>query len=624
MQKGNISVQTENIFPIIKQFLYSDQEIFLRELVSNAVDATTKLKALARRGEYQEEIGETTIDILNDKDQGTLTIRDRGIGMTEEEVKKYLNQVAFSSAEEFLEKYKEDTGIIGHFGLGFYSAFMVADKVEVITRSYQPEATGVTWTCSGNPEYTIADNDKEERGTDIVLHLSEDSKEYLEDSRIEELLQKYCKFLPVPIRFGTKEETVTEGEGEEAEEKKVTVDHIINNPEPLWKKAPNDLSEDDYRNFYNELYPFSMQRPMFWIHLNIDFPFNLTGVLYFPQVSNGMELQKNKIQLYSNQVYVTDNVSDIVPEFLTLLHGVIDSPDIPLNVSRSYLQSDANVKKITGYITKKVAEKLNDLFKQDRSAFEDKWKDLGVFVKYGMITEDKFYDRAQKFLLLKNTEGKHFTLEEYKEQVKELQTDKHDRIVLIYANDAEAQHMQVVAAREKGYDVLIMDHVIDNHFMQQLETKDGKLTFVRVDSDTVDKLVQKDEEAESVLNEDQEKTVKSVFEQLMGEQTGRSVELRPLSPQDQPVMITRPEFMRRMQEMQAMQGMDLGPMGDMYNVVVNTNHELIAQRLLDQEKDEERQALADYLYKIALLNQGMLKGEKLKEFVAKSLSFLQK
>lgn len=624
MQKGNISVQTENIFPIIKQFLYSDQEIFLRELVSNAVDATTKLKALARRGEYQEEIGETTIDILNDKDQGTLTIRDRGIGMTEEEVKKYLNQVAFSSAEEFLEKYKEDTGIIGHFGLGFYSAFMVADKVEVITRSYQPDASGVTWTCSGNPEYTIADNDKEERGTDIVLHLSEDSKEYLEDNRIEELLQKYCKFLPVPIRFGTKEETVTEGEGEEAEEKKVTVDHIINNPEPLWKKAPNDLSEDDYRNFYNELYPYSMQRPMFWIHLNIDFPFNLTGVLYFPQVSNGMELQKNKIQLYSNQVYVTDNVSDIVPEFLTLLHGVIDSPDIPLNVSRSYLQSDANVKKITGYITKKVAEKLNDLFKQDRSAFEDKWKDLGVFVKYGMITEDKFYDRAQKFLLLKNTEEKHFTLEEYKEQVKELQTDKHDRIVLIYANDAEAQHMQVVAAREKGYDVLIMDHVIDNHFMQQLETKDGKLNFVRVDSDTVDKLVQKDEEAESVLNEDQEKTVKSVFEKLMGEQTGRSVELRPLSPQDQPVMITKPEFMRRMQEMQAMQGMELGTMGDMYNVVVNTNHELIAQRLLDQEKDEERQALADYLYKIALLNQGMLKGEKLNEFVAKSLSFLQK
>ena len=623
MQKGNISVQTENIFPIIKQFLYSDQEIFLRELVSNAVDATTKLNALARRGEVEGEVGDTTIDILVDKDAGTLTIRDRGIGMTEEEVNRYLNQVAFSSAEEFLEKYKDDSGIIGHFGLGFYSAFMVADKVQAVTRSYQKDAQGVTWTCEGNPEYTIEENDKAERGTDIVLYLSDDAKEYLEDNRIEELLEKYCKFLPVPIRFGTKEEKITEGEGEDAEDKTIEVDNIINNPEPLWKKSPNDLSDDDYRNFYQELYPYSMQRPMFWIHLNIDYPFNLTGVLYFPQVSNGMELQKNKIQLYSNQVYVTDNVSDIVPEFLTLLHGVIDSPDIPLNVSRSYLQSDSNVKKITGYITKKVAEKLNDLFKESRENFEQKWKDLGVFVKYGMITEDKFYDRANKFALLENTEGAFFTLEEYKEKVKGAQTDKHDKIVCIYTSDADAHHTQVSAAKEKGYDVLIFDNVIDNHFMQQLEQKDGAVTFVRVDSDTTDKLVQKDEEAESVLNEEQEKAVKSTFEAILGEQTGKSIELRALSPNDQPVMITRPEFMRRMQEMQAMQGMDMGPMGDMYNVVVNSNHELVAGKLLEAENEDEQKALADYLYKLALLNQGMLKGEKLTEFVNRSLSFLK-
>jgi molecular chaperone HtpG len=624
MQKGTISVQTENIFPIIKQFLYSDQEIFLRELVSNAVDATTKLKALARRGEVEGEIGDTTIDILIDSDQGTLTIRDQGIGMTEEEVQKYLNQVAFSSAEEFLAKYKDDAGIIGHFGLGFYSAFMVADKVEVVTKSYQKDAEAVVWTCEGNPEYTIEGADKADRGTDIILYIGEDSKEYLEENRIEELLQKYCKFLPVPIRFGTKEEKITEGEGEDAEEKTITVDNIINNPDPLWKKTPTDLTDENYRSFYSELYPYSMQRPMFWIHLNIDFPFNLTGVLYFPQVSSGMEMQKNKIQLYSNQVYVTDNVSDIVPEFLTLLHGVIDSPDIPLNVSRSYLQSDSNVKKITGYITKKVAEKLNDLYKEDRQAYEGKWKDLGVFVKYGMITEDKFYDRAQKFALLENTDGAFYTLEEYKDKVKEAQTDKHDRVVYIYTHDADAHHAQVAAANEKGYDVLVMNHVIDNHFMQQLEQKEGKVTFVRVDSDTVDKLVQKDEEAESVLSEDQQNAVKSIFEGILGEKSGASVELRPLSPQDQPVMITKPEFMRRMQEMQAMQGMDMGTMPDMYNLVVNSNHELIAQDLLSRDDEEGKKQIADYLYKVALLNQGMLKGAQLTEFVNRSLSFLKK
>ncbi|NRB63971.1 MAG: molecular chaperone HtpG [Saprospiraceae bacterium] len=623
MQKGNISVQTENIFPIIKQFLYSDQEIFLRELVSNAVDATTKLKALARKGEFTGEVGDTTIDILLDEKAGTLTIRDRGIGMTEEEVQKYLNQVAFSSAAEFLEKYKDDSGIIGHFGLGFYSALMVAAKVEAISKSFQDESKAVVWTCEGNPEYTIDSAEKEDRGTDIVLHIGEEHKEYLEKNRIEELLLKYCKFLPVTIRFGTKEETITEGEGEEAEQKSITVDNIINNPEPIWKKKPTELTDEDYKRFYSELYPYSMQRPMFWIHLNIDFPFNLTGVLYFPQVSNGMELQKNKIQLYSNQVYVTDNVSDIVPEFLTLLHGVIDSPDIPLNVSRSYLQADGNVKKITGYITKKVAEKLNDLFKEDRGAFEEKWNDLSVFVKYGMITEDKFYDRAQKFVLLKNVDNSFSTLQEYKETIKANQTDKHDRVIHIYTNNTEGHHAQVESAKAKGYDVLVMDHAIDNHFMQQLEQKEEKITFVRVDSDTTDKLVQKDEEAESVLNEDQEQSIKAIFEKTLGDKNSASIELRPLSPNDQPVSIIKPEFMRRMQEMQAIQGMDMGGMPEMYNVVVNSNHELIAQTLLNAEEEEKQNEIADYLYNLALLNQGMLKGAKLSSFVSQSLSFLK-
>jgi len=515
MQKGSISVQTENIFPIIKQFLYSDQEIFLRELISNAVDATSKLKAMAAKGEYTGELGDLTIEVILDKENKKLTIRDKGIGMTEEEVKKYLNQVAFSSASEFLEKYKDEANIIGHFGLGFYSAFMVADRVEAITRSHQADAKGVTWACEGEPEYTIEENDKDFRGTDMVLYINDQSNEFLEESRIEELLNKYCKFLSVPIQFGTKTETSYEGEGEEQKEIKNEVPNIINDVAPAWKEKPADLDDETYKSFYKTLYPFSAD-PLFWIHLNIDYPFNLTGILYFPKLGNSIEVQKNKIQLYSNQVYVTDDVKEIVPEFLTLLHGVIDSPDIPLNVSRSYLQSDRNVKKITGYITKKVAEKLNELYKSDRKAFEEKWPDLNVFIKYGMISEEKFHDKAVQFALLQNTEGAFFTIDEYKEKVKGNQTDKYEKIVLLYTNNKVEHDIFIKSATNNGYDVLVFDTVIDNHFMQHLEYKLGDVTFVRVDSDTVDNLVQKDEEKESVLSEEEQNNIKSIFEDMVG------------------------------------------------------------------------------------------------------------
>ncbi len=621
VKRGNISVQTKNIFPIIKKFLYSDHEIFLRELISNAVDATNKLKTLASKGEYKGELGDLTIEILLDKAAKTLTIRDKGIGMTEEEVKKYLNQVAFSSAQEFLDKYKDDASIIGHFGLGFYSAFMVANKVEAVTLSYQDGAEGVTWACKGDPKYTLKNNDKTVRGTDIVLHIDEDSAEFLEDSRIEGLLAKYCKFLPVPIKFGTKKESVTEGEGDDAVTKEIEVDNIINNPDPAWKKQPTELQDEDYKSFYNELYPFS-QAPMFWIHLNIDYPFNLTGILYFPKLGNTFEVQKNKIQLYSNQVYVTDDVKEIVPEFLTMLQGVIDSPDIPLNVSRSYLQSDSNVKKITGYITKKVADKLYELFKSDRKVFEEKWNDLGVFVKYGMISEDKFYDKGLKFALLKNVDDEYATIEEYKEKIKENQTDKHDKLVMIYTNNAVEQDSQITAAKNRGYDVLVFDTIIDNHFLQHLEHKLGDITFVRVDSDTVDNLVQKDEKQESVLSEDEEKKVKEVFEGLL-DGPGANVTLKPLSPEDQPVMITKPEFIRRMKEMQAMQGMSFDNFPDSYNVVVNANHPLIAAKLANESDEGKQKDLASYLYNLALLNQNMLKGADLTAFVNKSLEFLK-
>ncbi len=617
MERGHISVQTENIFPIIKKFLYSDHEIFLRELVSNAVDATTKLKTLAARGEATGELGDLTIQVSIDADRRTLTISDRGIGMSEEEVKKYLNQVAFSSAQEFLDKYKDEASIIGHFGLGFYSAFMVADKVEVVTRSYRPDTPAVQWSCEGDPSYGIAPAERDSRGTDVILYLGADSDEFLEESRIEGLLKKYCRFLPVPIQFGLRKETVYEGEGEEQTSREVELPNVVNNPNPIWKKQPADLTDEDYQQFYEELYPYS-QAPMFWIHLNIDYPFNLTGILYFPRLSGSFELQRNKIQLYANQVYVTDEVKEIVPEFLTLLHGVIDSPDIPLNVSRSYLQSDQNVKKITGYITRKVAEKLQELFRADREAYTAKWPDLSVFVKYGMVSDEKFYEKASQFVLLKNTEGEHFTLTEYREKIKANQTDKHERQVYIYTQDEAAHHATVTAARERGYDVLLLDHVIDNHFIQQLEYKEDKITFVRVDSDTLDNLVQKDERPESVLNEAQTQAVKEVFESVVKAE-GR-VETQALSPEAPPVQITRPEFLRRMQEMQALQGSKMDfPMS--YNVVVNTNHPIVAGKLLAAE-GEAREAAASYLYQLALLSQNLLKGEALTAFVKRSLAFV--
>lgn len=619
MAKGQISVQTENIFPIIKKFLYSDQEIFLRELVSNAVDASTKIKTLASAGENTGDISDLTITVKLDKESKTITISDRGIGMTQEEVEKYLNQVAFSSAEEFIEKYK-DQSIIGHFGLGFYSAFMVANKVEVITKSYK-DASPVKWTCDGNPEYEIEDADKTERGTDIILHISDDSKEYLEDSKIEGLLSKYCKFLPIPIQYGTKTDSTWEGEGDAKQEIKTEVPNIINNPNPLWKKKPNDITDEEYKDFYNELYPYS-QPPLFWIHLNIDYPFNLTGILYFPKLNNSMEVQKNKIQLYSNQVYVTDEVKDIVPEFLTLLHGVIDSPDIPLNVSRSYLQADANVKKITNYITKKVAEKLESLFKKDRPAYEERWAETGVFVKYGMVSDEKFNEKAMSFALLKNDENKYFTIEEYKEKIKPLQTDKHNRLVGIYANNVKEQYGYVQSAKNNGYDVLIFDTIIDNHFMQHLEYKGENMTFVRVDSDTVDNLVQKDEKKESILNEPDQNKVKDLFTAALGNAKGGHVELKALSPDDQPVMITKPEFMRRMKEMQMMQGgMDNDLFGEMHNVVINTNNPLIVNKLLGAD-DNKQKEMVSYMYKLALLQQNMLKGEELNSFVKESLNKL--
>ncbi len=622
MQKGNISVQTENIFPIIKKFLYSDHEIFLRELISNAVDATSKLKTLASKGEFKGELGDLTIDIILDKENKTLTIRDRGIGMTEAEVKKYLNQVAFSSAEDFVKKYKDDANIIGHFGLGFYSAFMVAEHVDVLTRSYKKSGKAQKWSCDGNPSFTLEATKKSERGTDIVLHIAEDSVEFLEQARIQTLLDKYCKFLPVEIRFGTKTETNYEGEGEDRKAVETQVDNIINNPTPAWKKKANKLKDEDYKAFYNELYPYSTP-PLFWIHLDIDFPFDLTGILYFPKLNNSMEVQKNKIQLYSNQVYVTDDVSNIVPEFLTLLHGVIDSPDIPLNVSRSYLQSDANVKKITAYITKKVAEKLAKLFKKDRKNFEEKWGEIGVFAKYGMLSEEKFYDKGLKFALLKNLDEEFYTIEEYKEKIKANQTDKNDKLVVLYTNDKERHFSYIESAKSRGYDVLEVDKVIDNHFMQQLEQKMGDLTFVRVDSDTADNLVQKDEKMDSVLSDKDQEKVKSLFTESLGELKGGTIELKALSPDDHPVMITKPEFMRRMKEMQQMQGMNMG--GDMpeyHNVVVNSNHPLIAEKLLKM-RGEKKASFANYLHKLALLNQDMLKGEELSEFVKKSIEFMR-
>lgn len=622
MTKGQISVQTENIFPIIKKFLYSDHEIFLRELISNAIDATSKLETISASDEWDGDLGDLTIHVSLDKKAKTLTISDRGIGMTEAEVKKYLNQLAFSSAEDFIKKYQGKANIIGHFGLGFYSAFMVADKVEVKTRSYKKTPKGVHWICEGDPEYEIEETDRKERGTDIILHISDDSKEFLENDRIKALLKKYCSFLPYPIQFGTKKESSWEGEGENKKRIEVEVPNIINDPNPLWKKKPGKLTDEDYLSFYKKLYPFSPE-PEFWIHLNIDYPFTLTGVLYFPKISNQFEAQKNKIHLYSNQVYVTDEVKEIVPEFLTLLHGVIDSPDIPLNVSRSYLQSDGNVKKINGYLTKKVAERLSKLFKDDRPSFEKKWEDIGIFVKYGYITDEKFAGKAKDFIILKNTEDEAFTIEEYKEKIRTLQTDKHDRLVGLYTPSPDMHASYIKSARDMGYDVLLMNHVLDNHFIQQLEQKeDNKWSFARVDSDIPSNLIAKDEKTESVLGEKDQEKVKSLFENLPG-LNSQQLSVQAMSPEHHPVMITRPEFMRRFQEMQMMQGMNMGSyMQDQFQVIVNANHPLIAEKLLSMKSAEKKEKFAGYLLQLAKLNQGMLKGEEMNAFINESIEFL--
>jgi len=620
MQKGQIDVKAHDIFPLIKKFLYSDQEIFLRELISNGIDATTKLKVLASKDEFKEELGDLTIDIRLDEEAKTLTISDRGVGMTGDEVIRYLNQVAFSSAQEFMEKYKSDD-IIGHFGLGFYSAFMVAEKVEVVTKSYKDGSQAVKWTCEGQPDFTLEDVEKGDHCTDVILHIGEEGKEYLKKARIQELLDKYSKFLPVLIRFGTKTEYITEGEGKDSKQVEKEVENIINNPYPAWKKAPADLTDDDYKAFYQELYPYSPE-PVFWIHLNMDYPFNLTGILYFPKLNNSVEIQKNKIQLYSNQVFVTDDVKTIVPEFLTLLHGVIDSPDIPLNVSRSHLQSDSNVKKITSYITKKVGEKLADIFKENRKDFEEKWKDLSTFIKYGMISEEKFYTKAEKFALFQNVEGGFFTIDEYLEKIKDIQTNKHDRKIIIYTSNEKAQHAYVQSAKKEGYDVLVMDNILDNHFMQHLEMKVDKITFVRVDSETIDKLVEKDTERESVLSEKNQEKVKEIFRNALGDHKEK-IELKAMSPEDMPVVITKPEFMRRMMEMQAMQGGQFADFPEMYQIVVNTNHPLIADKLINMRNEEKKVHFAKYLQKLALLNQNMLTGEEMSEFVHMSVDMLK-
>ncbi len=582
MSKGNIGVTSDNIFPVIKKFLYSDHEIFLRELVSNAVDATQKLKTLASVGEYKGELGELKVFVSVDKKKGTLTISDRGVGMTADEIDRYINQIAFSGAEEFLEKYKKDAqAIIGHFGLGFYSSFMVSKKVEIFTQSYKENSVAQHWSCKGDPEYNLEDTIKSERGTDVVLHIDDENKDFLEESKIKELLTKYCKFLPVEIVFGKVKEWK---DGKEVETEK---DNIINNTTPAWTKKPADLKEEDYNAFYRELYPMS-EDPLFNIHLNVDYPFNLTGILYFPKIKNNIELQRNKIQLYCNQVFVTEHVENIVPDYLTLLHGVIDSPDIPLNVSRSYLQSDANVKKISGHITKKVADRLADIFKSDRNQFEAKWDDLKVFIQYGMLSEEKFYEKAEKFALLKNVDGKYFTFEEYKELVKENQKDKNGDLIYLYTTNRDEQYSYIQHAKDKGYDVLIMDGQLDVHVVSQLEQKFDKTRFVRVDGDTVDKLIQKEDAEKVQLSDNQKDELITVFKSQLPvlEKAEFIVAFEHVSPTANPVFVTQNEFMRRMKEMSAMQGGMMsfyGEMPDSYNLVVNTAHPVVEQLISDEE-----------------------------------------
>ena len=682
MQTGKIDVTTENIFPIIKKFLYSEHEIFLRELISNAIDATQKLKTLASLNEYKGELGDLTIRVAIDKKKKTLTVTDRGIGMTDEEITKYINQIAFSSAEEFLEKYKnQENAIIGHFGLGFYSSFMVSDKVEIFTRSYLEDAKSIKWTCEGTPEYTLEEIEKEGRGTDVILHLDKDSKEFLEEAKIEEILKKYCRYLPVEIAFG-KEKEWKDDKYIETEK-----DHIINDTKPLWTRKPVDVKDEDYKTFYRDLYP-GQEEPLFNIHLNVDYPFHLTGILYFPRIKRNIEIQKNKIQLYCNQVYVTDSVEGIVPEFLTLLHGVLDSPDIPLNVSRSYLQGDPNVKKISGHIMKKVADRLEEIFKKDRKEFEKKWDDVSLFIKYGMLTEEKFFERAQKFALFKNTEGESFTFEEYEKLIKDNQTDKHKMLIYLYATSREDQYSYIEKARSRGYDVLLMDGQLDTHFLNHLEQKFKDARFTRVDADVIDKLILKEERTESKLTEKQREDLTPVFQGLLPDKDKFFITYENLSETDNPLTITQSEFIRRMKDMSELSGAPnlYAGMGDAFNVVVNTNHPLILKvneakdkavgkkvddinnelkpfneelsKFEDQHKDKKAEeiptaekdrkeelnkqigkleekknkVLADYgkknkivkqLIDLALLSNNMLKGENLIKFVNRSIDLIK-
>jgi len=623
-EKGTISIDAENIFPIIKKFLYSDHEIFLRELISNAVDATQKIKRLSSTDEYKGELGDLTIEVSVNKKNKTITVSDNGIGMTGEEVRKYINQIAFSGAADFVEKFKESKDaneIIGKFGLGFYSTFMVSDLVEIITKSYKKNSTPVRWTCDGSTEFKISKTVKKSRGTDVILHITKDDKDFLEESKIQGILDKYSKFLPVPVKFGQKDKSIEDGKDKDGNTKYKTVkiDNIVNTTDPLWAKSPSNLKDEDYLKFYKDLYPFS-EDPLFWIHLNVDYPFNLTGVLYFPKIKNDFEFQKNKIQLYSRQVFITNEVKDIVPEFLMLLHGVIDSPDIPLNVSRSFLQSDRNVKKINAHITKKVADKLNQLFKKDRKAYEKKWDDIGIFVKYGMISEEKFDEKARSFALLKNIDDKYFTLEEYRKKVKSNQEDKDKNVIYLYTSDPDKQHTYIVAAQNKGYDVLKLDIVIDSHFINHLEQKLDKTMLKRVDADTIDKLIDKDDKVESVLSKDDEEKLKGIFEKAIDNKS-MSVLIESQSPEEMPVTITMSEFIRRMKDMSATGGgmSMMGNMPDQYNVAVNANHSIVSKIL--KLKDEKKQRnLAKQAFDLAKLSHNMLSGSDLTNFIKRSVA----
>ncbi|MBP7102985.1 MAG: molecular chaperone HtpG [Bacteroidales bacterium] len=624
MQKGNINVQTENIFPIIKKFLYSDNEIFLRELVSNAVDATHKLQALASMGKTDAELGDLTIEVKIDTKKNQLIISDKGIGMTEEEVEKYINSIAFSGANEFLEKYKgvDAASLIGHFGLGFYSAFMVADTVEIQTKSHRKEANPVHWKCNGSTEFTLTKGKKESRGTDIILHISEEAKEFLEEARILNILKKYCKFLPIPIRFGN-EKKWEKPEGAE-KEVEIEIPRIINNTKPLWKSAPADLKTEDYENFYRDLYPYSFEQPLFNIHINVDYPFNLTGILYFPKAKQRIDIQKNKIQLYCNQVFITDNLEGIVPEFLMLLHGVIDSPDIPLNVSRSYLQSDSNVKKISAHISKKVADKLEEMFNTNREDFEAKWDDIKAFMQYGILSDEKFYDRAKKFMLLKNVENKYFTIDEYEKHIEVLQKDKNGTLVHLYTTNQEEQYSQLQAAKEKGYDVLNLNGILDMHFVNFLEQKLEKTSFSRIDADVIDKLIQKEDVLPSKLTEEEQKKLKDMFEKI-ADKSAFTVVLENMQDNESPICITKPEFLRRWNDMQKMMGENGGMYGmdmEKANLTINANHPLI-NTILHESDEAKAEQLSKQLLDLAMLSQQMLKGEALSNFINRSIEMMK-